>query len=179
MEISTVSKRYARALYDFASEGNAKEAVRTDCAEIQRLLEQSAEFSAFVENPTLQPELADQAIGTIFKDNIHEVSRLFLRFLSSKRRLNQLEAICAVYEEYSCEELGILKVKITAAHDLSAAQCTAISQKLSVQYEKKIETEVVVDPSLIGGFRIQVGDHIRDLSLITKLDQFEQDVINA
>jgi F-type H+-transporting ATPase subunit delta len=179
MEISSVAKRYAKALYDFAVEGNAKDAVRSDCLETLQLLEQSTDFTRFVENPTLAMALADQTLETLFKDTFHEVTLLFLHFLSSKSRLNQLRAICEVYEEHICEDLGILKVSITAAHDLSDAQLDAISQKLSVQYKKEIEAEVVIDPSLMGGFKIQIGDHIRDFSLVTKLDQFEKRVINA
>ena len=179
MEISSVAKRYAQALYDFAGEGKAKDAVRADCMEIQRLLEQSGDFADFVANPTIPSEVADQAIESLFKGKLNEVTLLFLRFLSSKGRLNQLRGICELYEEHICEDLGILKVQITAAHALSDAQQTAVREKLTAQYEKQIEADLAVDPSLIGGFKIQVGDHIRDFSLLTKLEQFEQRVIDA
>jgi F-type H+-transporting ATPase subunit delta len=70
-------------------------------------------------------------------------------------------------------------VKITAAHELSDQQLTAMKQKLGDRYGKKIEAKVSVDPSLIGGFKIQVGDQIQDYSIATKLDKFEQGVIKA
>jgi F-type H+-transporting ATPase subunit delta len=84
-----------------------------------------------------------------------------------------------VYEQQVCEELGILKVQITAAHALTDAQLTAMKQKLHDRYQKQIDADVSVDPSLIGGFKIKVGDLIRDFSIVTQLDQFEKSVINA
>ena len=179
MEISSVAKRYARSLYQYAMEENAQDAVRADCVAMRQLMDSSQEFLDFVENPTIPTAVADHAVSTLFKEKSDAVTLRFLHFLISKSRLTQLRAICDAYEQYICEDLGILKVMITAAHELSDAQWVAIRQKLTAQYEKTIDAEVTVDPSLIGGFRIQVGDHIRDFSMVTKLDQFEQGVINA
>ena len=179
MEISSVAKRYAQALCDYAVEGNAKDAVRADCAAIRQLINSSKEFSDYVENPTLPPDVAERAIEALFKEQANAATVVFLRFLISKGRLNQLRAICDQYEQQICTDLGILKVKITAAHDLTDAQLAAMKQKLSARYEKEIDAEVDVDQSLIGGFKIQVGDHIRDFSIVTKLDHFEEHVINT
>jgi F-type H+-transporting ATPase subunit delta len=179
VEISSVAKRYARSLHAYAVEENAKDAVRADCVAIRQLMDRSQEFSNFVANPTLPPDVADRAVSALFKEKSDAVTLRFLRFLISKSRLTQLRGICDAYEQYSCEEQGVIKVKITAAHELSDTQLAAMTQKLHARYNKTIDAEVKVDPSLIGGFKIQVGDHIRDLSMVSKLDQFEQGVINA
>ncbi len=179
MEISSVANRYAQALYDYAVEGNARDAVRNDCADLRELIKSSKEFSAFIHDPTTPPEIAEQSLAALFEDKVDAVTLRFLRFLVSKGRLGELRGICAAYEQHICEDLGLLKVKITAAHELTEAQLTAIKQKLHSRYNKEIDAEVKVKASLIGGFKIQVGDYIQDFSIITQLDQFEQKVINV
>ena len=179
MEISSVSKRYAGALYDFAVEQDARDAVRTDCTAIVALFEGAPEFSNFVESSTIIPQVAEKTIDALFAGKAHPATLRFLHFLISKGRLDQLRAICEVYEQQVSEELGNLKVTITAAHELSDSQVAKMKEKLQARYNKQIDENVKVDAALIGGFKIQVGDHISDFSIATKLDQFEQSVINA
>jgi F-type H+-transporting ATPase subunit delta len=179
MNIPAVARRYAQALYDLAVEEGVPDAVRSDLAVIRNMIGTMPEFADLLDNPTIPPALADRMMVSLFSDQAHPATLRFLRFIASRGRLNQLKAVCKAYEQRICEDLGILKVKIKAAHELSEAQLTALKAKLGARYEKVIEAEVTVDASLIGGFRIQAGDHIQDLSLVDKLNQFEQSVINA
>ena len=179
MEITSVSRRYGAALYDFAGAQNARDAVRADCSAIGRLFCDSSEFAAFVLDPTIPLREAENTIVALFEGKADAVTLQFLRFLVSKRRLDQLPAVCEVYEQQVCEELGILKVHVTAAHELTDVQLMEMKQKLHDRYQKEIDANVSVEPALIGGFKIKVGDHIRDFSIATQLDQFEKSVINA
>ncbi|WP_372796267.1 ATP synthase F1 subunit delta [Pontiella sp.] len=179
MDVTAVSRRYANALFDFAGEQQARDAVRKDCAAIAALYDASEDFALFVLNPTVPPAEAEQMLTALFEARAHPATLQFLRFLVSRNRLAELRAVCEVFEELSCEELAIIKVRITAAHELTGEQLEAMKARLQAQYQKQIEAEVEVDRSLIGGFKIKVGDHIRDFSLLSKLDQFEQSVIRA
>ena len=179
MEVTSVSRRYAGALYDIAGEQGSRDAVRSDCTAIRELYDSSTEFADFV---LIQPYLrreANKALDSLFGKQAHASTLQFLKFLVSKKRLDQLRPICEVYEQLICEELDIIKVEVTAAHELSIAQLETMKLKLEARYNKKIEAEVEVDPALIGGFKIKVGDHIRDFSIVSQLDRFEQSVINA
>ena len=179
MQVTSVAKRYAQALYNLTVEEGATEAVRADLASILELIGNTPELSSFIDNPTIAPDVAEQAVRSLFKEQAHALTLQLLVLLASRSRLNQLRAICTVYEQYICIDQGILKVQITAAHELSDAQQEAIKQKLNAQYNKTIDAEVDVDPALIGGFKILVGDRIRDYSIAAKLEQFEQCVIGA
>ncbi len=179
METPSVANRYARTLFAYAVEEDARDAVRADCGAIRQLIGSSPEFAAFIENPTIPADTARQAMATLFEKEADPVTLRFLAFLASRSRLSLLETICSVYEQLVCGELGLLKVAITAAHELSDAQLAAIKEKLHLQYGKTILAEVAVDASLIGGFKIREGDQIRDFSLLAKLDLFEKSVTNA
>jgi F-type H+-transporting ATPase subunit delta len=179
MDIPAVARRYAQAFYDLSVEEGVVDAVRADLAAIRELIANVPEFSGFIDNPTIPPKTVDEAVENLFKDRAHPATLRFIRFLAAKGRLGQLRAVCDVYEQQVCAELGILKVKITAAHELSNAQLEAMKAKLQVQHGRTIVADVEVDASLIGGFKIQEGDRIRDFSLLAKLNQFEQSVIHA
>lgn len=179
MQISSIAKRYAQSLYDYAAEEKSGDAVRSDCRAIRELLDQPGEFPDVIANPTLSSAIADQVIMALFADSAHSVTLRFMRFLASKGRLSLLGEICDAYEQFACDSLGIISVHVTAAHAFTDAQLTALKGKLHDQYNKTIQLDVELDPSLMGGFKIQVGDSIRDYSLRSKLDQFEQRVIKA
>ena len=122
---------------------------------------------------------AGEKSTALITDESHPATLRFIRFLVSRGRLDQLGGVCAVLEQRICEDAGILKVKITSAHELTDAQLDAMKEKLGTRHGQQIEAEVQVDAALIGGFKIQIGDTIQDFSIATKLEQFEQQVINA
>ena len=179
MDIPAVARRYAQALYDLSVEEGVTDGVRSDLASIRRMIGTIPEFAEVLGNPTIPPAVADRMMVSLFGDQAHPATVRFIRFMASKGRLDQLQAVCEAYEQRICEDLGILKVRITAAHELSDAQLSAMKEKLGARHGKTVEAEVSVDASLIGGFRIQAGDRIQDYSLLNKLNQFEQSVINA
>ena len=179
MDIPAVARRYAQALYDQAVAEANETAVREDLAAIREMIRTMPEFAAFLDNPTIAPDAADRTTAALFSDRIHPATMRFIRFLTARGRLSQLRAVCDAYEQSICEQLGILKAKITAAHDLSDAQLAAMKQRLSDRYRKQVEASVEVDSALIGGFKIQVGDHIQDFSIASRLKQFEQRVLGA
>lgn len=179
MEVTSVSRRYAGALFDIAGEQGSRDAVRSDCAAIVELYDSSQAFSDFVLDPTIPLEEAGKAVDTLFGKQAHASTLRFLQFLVSRKRLDQLRPICEVYEQLICEDLDIIKAEVTTAHALSDAQMVAMKEKLEARYNKQVETVVEVDPSLIGGIKIKVGDHIRDFSIVSQLNRFEESVINA
>ncbi len=179
MDIPAVASRYAQAFYDLTVEENVADAVRIDLATIRELIGHTADFADFLENPTITPKVAEKTVAALFHEKVHPATLLFIRFLAARGRLSQLRAVCDAYEQRICRDKGILRVRIIAAHELTGEQLSAMKQKLHAQYGKTIEAEVQIDPSLIGGFKVQVGDLIRDFSLVSKLDQFEQSVMYA
>lgn len=177
METTSVARRYGGALYDYALEQDARDAIRTDCAAILALIHGSKELAEFVADPTIPPQDEENTLIALFDGKVDPSTMRFLRFLASKRRLDQLPGVCAVFEQRVCEELGIIKVAVTAAHELSESQATAMKDRLAARYKKEIDAEIVVDPALIGGFKVKVGDQIFDHSLATKLKRFEENVL--
>ena len=103
----------------------------------------------------------------------------FLFFLNGHDRLNILKEIGLEFEKLYFEYKEILKVKIISARELKKEQLETIAQRLNSRFKKNIRYDVGIDPRLIGGFKIQVGDSIYDFSIQNQLDKFEQRILSS
>lgn len=176
--VATVAKRYAKALFDLSTEQGNLDLVRGDLDHLAGLATDSTDFEAFLENPRIPVTEKDQIFRRLFKDPESPTLR-FVRFLNAKYRSNILPDICGAFAEMHDEQKGILKVHVTSAHDLSQAQTGALTGKLADRTGKTISLTTDVDPDLIGGFRMKIGDEITDLSIANKLAKFRLNVINS
>jgi len=179
MVSSSAAKRYAQALFDLTREEDTLALVREDILSLGGLIRDHADFATYVADPTIPEGQREEAIDQLFAEKAHPTTLRLLKLLNRKGRFAELGAVCQVFEEMICDHLGILKVKITAAHDLSLEQLDNMKTRLGACHGKEIEAAVETDLSLVGGFKVQVGDHIRDYSIATKLENFKQRVINA
>jgi F-type H+-transporting ATPase subunit delta len=179
MAQSKASKRYSRALFDLAQERGRLDQVFGDCRSLRELIAQSAEVEAFLENPLIATERRRVVLEKLFKERLDVLSFQFLLFLDEKDRLNLLAQICDYFEDFYYELKRILKVKVVSARALTAEHVAAISERLKVRFDREIDSQVSLDATLLGGFRVIVGDQVLDYSLQTQLLEFNQKVIHA
>ena len=171
--------RYARAAFDMALEQGKLEQLREDLHELEWVIRESLDFAGFIGNYLIPAERRVKALRALIEGRVSPIAMKFLLFLESKKRLGLLAEICHTFEELYDAHEGILKVTITSTRPLSETQLEEIEHKLERKYEKKIKTGIHIDPSLIGGFRIHVGDRIEDYSLFTQLAVLKQNLIHG
>ncbi len=179
MKSGAAAKRYAKALFDLAGEQDHLEAIRTDVGDLTRLLEESPDFARFVSDPTIPADKRSEVLEALLKDRADPLTARFLAFLDSRDRLDQLPGICEVFTALYNEIKGILRVEITSAVPMTAEQVEQVKQRLHVKFGKQIESTESVDPTLLGGFKVRVGDTIHDYSIATQLQTLKQKLINA
>jgi len=177
--MSTVAKRYTPALMDVAREADALEAVLADVRGLRELLEASQDFAEFVRNPLIPSEQQDSLLIRLFEGKVHGLTLNFLRLLAEKERLTALPDILTEVERAMDEENGVLDVQVRTAVAFSPAQEKALADKLQTRTGKTVRLRPEVDPSLLGGFLIRIGDQIEDYSLAAKLQRFQQNILNA
>jgi len=177
--MSTVAKRYTPALMDVAREADALEAVLADVRGLRELLETSQDFAEFVRNPLIPSGQQNELLVQLLEGKVHALTLNFLRLLAEKERLTALPDILAEVERGIDEEQGILDVRLRTAVAFSAAQEKALSDKLHGRTGKTVRLRQEVDPSLVGGFLLRIGDQIEDYSLAAKLQRFQQNILNA
>jgi F-type H+-transporting ATPase subunit delta len=179
MHASPVAYRYTQALMDAARAQGLVDAVQQDFLGLKELLASSPEFAAFVSDPTIPGDRREAALSSLLTGKVQALTLDFLRLLSVKRRLDLLPGILKSFQERVDIENGEVEMEILSAGPLSDSQVKSLCAKLEKRSGKTIRARVKVDATLLGGFRVRMGDVIEDFSLATKLETFKRNVINA
>jgi F-type H+-transporting ATPase subunit delta len=152
---------FARALYDSLI-GGALKGLRAAAARLEGAGE--------------GPDLETRITAALPPDAPREV-RNFLLALAHEGALDRLPAIVQTFERYSQGEAQALTSEVTSAVPLSAEQQAHITEELRQRYGDRLELRFAVDPSLIGGLIIRVGDQVLDNSLRTRLSSIQRNML--
>ena len=174
-----IEKRYAKVLFDQTLQGDILDNINHDVAFVLKVMELTPAFEAFIKNPLMDAATLNEVLETAFQKSLHETLRQFLHFLINKNRLSLLKNILFAFQNMVDEHKEVLRVKIASPIELSQTQIKNIEHRLKDKFQKKIETTFFIDPSLLGGFKIYVGDQIYDSSIANYLGKFKRSVIHA
>ena len=174
MRNTVIARRYARALLGLALAQQALAPVRADLLELHGLLRASPDLAWLLGRGPLGVETRAAQVKQLLEGRLHPLALRFLLFLNARRRLVLLDTLLTIFEELCDQQDGVLRVQITTAHELSAAQLTALQGKLGTRLQRPMKTQVTVDAKLIGGFKLQIGDDVQDFSLATQLALLRQ-----
>ena len=173
-----IAKRYALSLFSYAQEKKSVDAIAKDLNKILAGIEQSGEFQAFLQDQSIAFRKFKTVIEAVLKTKLDSETWRFLDFLKHRDRLNILREICVEFEKLYLEYKGILKVKIISARELKPEQLENIAKRLKAKFDKNIDYEVEIDPTLIAGFKVQVGDSIYDFSVENQLEKFKNRILS-
>lgn len=172
--VSGAAGRYATALFDLSSEGNAISPVENDLVALEAALAESPELRAMIRSPLYEREEQEAAFGKICeKMDLGVYATNAVRLLAANRRLALLPEVIAGYKALSAEARGEEKVEITSAAPLSDAQLDGLKDTLRKSVGKDIAVTLKVDESLIGGLIVKVGSKMIDTSIRAKLNHLQ------
>ena len=175
-ERTTVARPYADAAFRIASEANAlgkwSGMLRT-ATDIGR----DATMTSALENPKLSAEEKSSLFLSVAGDGFDADMRSFVRVLIDARRIALLPEIRTLFEAFKADAEGVAKATIESARPLSEAEVADLAAAMSRRLGKRVETTTAVDPALIGGARIAVGDTVIDGSVRGKLQQMRQELL--
>ncbi len=173
-----IAKRYAHALLMLSEEQDKLTQVHKDMAYLKETLIKCSDLQAFLSNPVISSEIRIDVIEDLFKKSLQNTTFHFLLLLEKRSRLGVLDVICDEFEKMYLEKNNILKVTVYAKETLNAHQLNSISHHLKLKLRKEIQTELTVDPSILGGIKIREGDLFYDYSIKTKLQNFKKTLIH-
>jgi len=160
-------RRYAEALLEIATEENAVPAYR------QSLERVGAAFAPGViralRDPRVPLERRQQALAAAVKAEPRAI-RAVLELLLERDNLALLPGVVRAFGDLVDRREGIVKAKITTSVPLAGPQSADLLRRLEQATGKKIRVTFAVDPALIGGAKVQIGDRLIDASLRTQLD---------
>jgi F-type H+-transporting ATPase subunit delta len=172
--LSGLGGRYALALLDLADEKKQLDQVADDLRHLKALLEESADLRRLVDSPLFSREQQAAAISAVVERvGVTELTRRFVLVVVQNRRLFALSSMINGYLAELARRRGEIQAEVTSARALSASQLQALEETLRGILGGKVEVDVTVDPSLIGGLIVKVGSQMIDNSLRSKLQRLQ------
>ena len=179
MSDTKAARRYSEALFRLAAETGVLDEVAADLRAIDALARGSAAFADMAVNPRVTAGGKTSAFEALFGASAQPLTLRFLRFLIERRRMGELVAICGDFEARHLEHIRVKVVSVLSAHALSEAQTAALRQKLSERLGCEVRLRQQVEPALLAGLRIRIGDRVEDYSASAQLQRFHKAVLNA
>jgi len=163
-EISTIARPYAVAIFKLGKENKAL-AKWSEMLNFATAVSQDAAMKAYIADPKVASGDIEASFLKVCGDNLNEQGQNLIKTLVEYGRLSILPAISQAYEELKARDEGILDAQIIAAAKPSAAEVKDLVKRLEAKFGNKIEACVSVDPEIIGGIKIIVGDTVIDASI--------------
>jgi len=167
-ELTTIARPYAEAAFRIASEANALP-VWSQMLRFVSGIVADPRVRAALDNPKLTAGDKEALLLSIVGDKLDPMGRNFVRVLIEAERIAVLPQIAMLFESLKDAAEGQAKARIDSAFPLSDTQLAEITAALEKRFGKKIEATVNVDPTLIGGARITVGDTVIDGTVTSQL----------
>jgi F-type H+-transporting ATPase subunit delta len=174
-EIATV---YARSLFEVASEQDKLDVVREQLGEFADALSQTRELQVFLFSPYFSTQEKEDGLERAVTD-ADPVIVNFLELLIEKHRMPVIFRIRAEYDRLWEEENKLLPVQITSAIELDEDIVKQLGDRISEQTGRKVELSSRVEPDILGGIVVQVGNAVLDASVRNRLDQLRRQVAKA
>ncbi|RYZ50605.1 MAG: ATP synthase F1 subunit delta [Sphingobacteriales bacterium] len=166
MQNPRLAARYAKSLLDMAVEQNQLESTLKDVEMLDQVGSQNREFVSMLRSPVIKGEKKNAILEALFGSRLNPLTKAFVTLLVSKGRERSLPEISSAFISQYKEMKNIRTVKLTTAVQLSRiAKDSIVSKVMGSLPQNQIDLKEEVDPELIGGFVLQMGDKLYDASI--------------
>jgi F-type H+-transporting ATPase subunit delta len=165
-----VARRYAKGLFDVACEMNILEEAAQDLDRVAALLEQEPDLKEILEYRRVPTRVKKEIVRGVIGASISSVVFGFMEILIDKHRERSFGAIRESYHDFLRKHKNIVVAVVKTAYPLEYQFEVRLQEVLEKATGKNIELRVDVQPELIGGLVVQIGDRVYDGSIIKQLE---------
>lgn len=175
---SSAAKRYAQALFGLGKERGTLDTWQGDLTLLTDIV-QNDRVATYLANPsvTTDSKLAtlDSALGT----NVQPETRNLAKMLIERNRMTLLPEIREIFDDEVRAERGVVVANVTTAERLSDDERDLIREKLEALTGKQVELAMQIDPEIIGGIIVRIGDQVIDGSVRNKLEKMRSRLVTG
>ncbi len=166
-----LDRRYALALYEVAEQKEKVDEYLGDLREICELIENNKDFFEVIKHPQIGTKQKKRTFINIFKGKIDEE---LLSFLIEKDRILFLKEKLKEMEKIHLDKLNVLQGIVKTTVPLEENEYNSLVEKLERKYNKEIILKKEIDPEILGGIYVRIGNDVIDGTVKTRLDNLEK-----
>lgn len=170
-ELATIARPYAEALFQVAKQHDL--AAWGQQLDALAQVAQDADLRQFADHPKADGPQVVAVMTAAAKQDLAAGVRNFLQTVVDNGRLAALPEIVAQYHVLANAASGVSDAQIFSAYEISDAQLAELKATLEQRFGRKLEAHVQVEPGLIGGVRVVVGDEVLDTSVKARLERMK------
>ncbi|HMS61132.1 MAG TPA: ATP synthase F1 subunit delta [Solirubrobacteraceae bacterium] len=173
-----IAQVYARSLFQVAREQDKLDVVRDELGQVSETLEKNHDMRLFFFSPYFSTEEKREGLRSTIQ-GADPVTMNLLDVLVENHRLPVVPRIRREYERLWRDANDLLPVTVTSAVELDDAVVARIGEEIGRQTGRKVELTRTVDPSIVGGFIVRVGNSILDSSIKNRLENLRKQIVRA
>ncbi len=177
--MSRTGNVYAQALYSLAEEESLEKLILDELGTLDDVVSQKEDFLRLLSVSTLSKEERCSIVDDVFKDKVHSYTLNFMKILTEKGYMRYFSDCCKAYRRIYNQANGILAVTAVTALPLTDEQTAKLTDKLSGITGKTIDLENKIDPSCLGGVRLDYDGNRTDATITHRLDTLSNILKNA
>lgn len=174
MLTSKVAKRYAQGLLEYSKDSNNTDSVFSEMKDVVAIMNESKELNQFFATPFIETNKKVSVALEVFKDFSSTVKNMITLVIKQGRE-NQLKNIAQEYINKVEDIKGIQRVSLTTAKELSSDNIKQILSSTELIKSSNYDLTTKIDPEILGGYILRVGDYQIDASVKTKLNKLRKD----
>lgn len=177
----TLARIYAKSLFEMATAAGGDRAVEESVDELEQIAAANSDpaVARFFSSPMVAKSRRKELLKTVFSGKISDLTLRFLLVLNANDRLNHFPAIVVAFRQMLEQARGRIDVEVITAGPLGAEQVALLKQKIQSVIGREPLIEQSVDPSMIGGVKIRVGDRLIDGSVAGRLRRMRHALLTA
>ena len=173
---TAAAKRYARAVFELASQEKKVDEWQDQLVALREVMTQP-EIEAVLVNPTIPAE--DRMKLLVGTDGLTSEAVNLAWLLIESDRVDEIGGVVEEFELLADADAGRVRATVTTAVELDAHDRDRVAGELSKRLGKDVRMNVVVDPRILGGLKLQYGDRLVDASVATRLQQLRRRLADA
>ncbi len=173
-----IAEVYSRSLFEVAQEADALDRIHDELGEFADALADNRELQVFFFSPYFSSQEKKDGIAKLVTDADENFVR-FLELLAERHRVPAVFRIRRAFDEMWAEENKLLPVTVTSAVELDDQLVQDIGKRITEQTDRKVDLSSKVDPDVLGGIVLQVGNMVLDASVRNRLEALRKQVVKA
>jgi F-type H+-transporting ATPase subunit delta len=170
-ELATLARPYAEAFFQVAQKADLKQA--SEQLDALAAVAANAELQQFANAPKVNAAQVVQVITSVVNVPMSDASQNLLRAVIDNGRLSVLPEIATQFRALVNADSGVADAVIYSAFLIEPAQLADVVASMEARFKRKLKASVQLQPDLIGGIRVVVGDEVLDTSVKARLEQMK------